>query len=492
MGSFAYAFVDFAVSSRQKYWQILPINPTDGINGNSPYSCSCAFAGNPLFISPEMLVIEGFLLASEIRAPLSLGEGAVDYPKVRAFKEKIFKRAFARFLKNPTRPIGESAASGKETLREDFDCFVKAQKGWLDDFALFSAIKSAYGGRCWNEWPQPLKKRQPEVLKEFFSKNAADIEQVKFIQYLFFRQWHKLKAYANSKGLAIIGDIPIYVNYDSVEAWRHPSFFKIDTEGNLKFISGCPPDYFSRTGQRWGNPVYDWANLKKAKYSWWIARIAHALQLFDYLRIDHFRGFAAFWQIPAYEKLAVFGRWTQGPGAGFFKALARKFDRLPIIAEDLGEITPDVVDLMKKFGFPGMRVLLFGFSGDVHTNPHVPANYPVHCVAYTGTHDNNTIQGWYEKEAKPHERANIGMVLQKKVIPGNLHWTMIEVLMRSRAETVIVPMADYLGLGEEGRMNTPATKVHNWQWRMQTNALTAVLSQKIVRLLKKTGRLNDE
>jgi len=478
MGSFAYAFVDFAASCHQKYWQILPINPTDGINGNSPYSCSCAFAGNPLFISPEMMVIEGFLLPSEIRAPLVLGEGIVDYPKVRAFKEKIFKRAFVRFQKRAD--------------RSDFDLFVKEQKSWLEDFALFSVIKAAYGGRCWNEWPASLKKRQPEALKEFARKNAADIEQVKFIQYLFYRQWRKLKRYANNKGLAIIGDIPIYVNFDSVEAWRYPSFFKIDGEGNLKFISGCPPDYFSRTGQRWGNPVYDWANLKKAKYSWWIARIAHALQMFDHLRIDHFRGFAAFWQIPAHEKLAVFGRWTQGPGAGFFKTLARKFDHLPIIAEDLGEITPDVVDLMKKFGFPGMRVLLFAFSGEVHTNPHVPTNYPAHCVAYTGTHDNNTIQGWFNREAKPHERANIAMVLQKKVVPVNLHWTMIEVLMRSRAETVIVPMADFLGLGEEGRMNTPATKVHNWQWRMPSNALTPQLSQKIVRLLKKTDRFNNE
>jgi 4-alpha-glucanotransferase len=474
MGSFAYAFVDFAASCRQKYWQILPVNPTDGINGNSPYSCSCAFAGNPLLVSPELMVIEGFLSASEVKPPASFGDGPVDYPKARAFKEKIFKVAFGRFQKN--------------TDREDFDGFVKSQKDWLDDFALYMVIKSAYGGRCWNEWPQSLKNRKREALKEFARKNAQDIERVKFIQYLFFRQWYKLKSYANSKDIAIIGDIPIYVNYDSVEVWRYPSFFKVDEEGRLKFISGCPPDYFSRTGQRWGNPVYDWANLKKAKYAWWIARIEHSLQMFDYLRIDHFRGFAAFWQIPAHEKLAVFGRWARGPGAHFFKALRRRFKVLPIIAEDLGEITPDVVELMKEFGFPGMRVLLFAFSGDYHTNPHVPANYPVNCVAYSGTHDNNTIQGWHYKEAKPHERVNIGMVLQKKIVLKDLHWTMIEVLMRSRADTVIIPMADFLGLGEEGRMNTPATKAHNWQWRLRANALTPLLSQKILRMIKKTGR----
>ena len=478
MGSFAYAFVDFAVSSGQKYWQILPINPTDGINGNSPYSCSSAFAGNPLLISPEMMVIEGFLQASDLKITLPSADGKVDYAFVGAFKEKIFNAAYRRIQKSMD--------------RKDFDAFLEAHSYWLEDFALFSVIKSLQGGRCWNEWPKALRTRQPRALEEFTRRHISELERAKFIQYLFFRQWHKLKDYANSKGLDIIGDIPIYVNYDSVEVWCHPSFFKIDGEGQLKFISGCPPDYFSRTGQRWGNPVYDWANLKKAKYGWWVDRIAHDLQMFDYLRIDHFRGFAGFWQIPAHEKLAVFGRWVKGPGADFFKVLAKRFKSLPIIAEDLGEITPDVVDLMKKFNFPGMRVLLFAFNGDINGNPHVPANYPVHCVAYTGTHDNNTIQGWYHKEAKPHEKANIAKVLQRKFTPQDLHWAMIEVLMKSRAETVIVPMADYLGLREEGRMNTPATKVNNWQWRLKANALTTRLAQKIARITRKTDRCNDE
>ena len=477
MGSFAYAFVDFAANSGQKFWQILPINPTDGINGNSPYSCSSAFAGNPLLISPEMLVIENFLQASDLNIQLPLAEGKVDYAKVAGFKEKVFNAAYRRFQ--------------KISNREDFDRFIKDEGYWLEDFALFTVIKSVYGGLCWNEWPKALRTRQSQALEEFARKHTSALERVKFVQYLFFRQWRKLKSYANSKDLAIIGDIPIYVNYDSVEVWRHPSFFKIDSEGHLQFISGCPPDYFSRTGQRWGNPVYSWEHLKKAKFSWWVERIAHDLQMFDYLRIDHFRGFAGFWQIPAHEKLAVFGRWVKGPGQAFFKVLARHFKPLPIIAEDLGEITPDVVDLMKKFGFPGMRVLLFAFNGDINANPHVPANYPVHCFAYSGTHDNNTIQGWYHQEAKAHEKANITRVLQTRFKPGNLHWTMIEVLMRSRAETVIIPMADFLGLREEGRMNTPATKVNNWQWRLKANALTSKLSQKIARIAKKTDRWNS-
>jgi len=474
MGGFAYAFVDFLVASGQKYWQILPINPTDGINGNSPYSCSSAFAGNSLLISPEMMVIEGFLKASEVNASTSLPEERVDYAGVGTFKERIFNAAYRRFQKN--------------TDREDFDRFVRDQQYWLEDFALFTVIKSVYGGRSWNEWPKALKTRQPQALEELARRNASALERTRFIQYLFFRQWRKLKAYANSKNVAIIGDIPIYVNYDSVEVWRYPSFFKVDREGELMFISGCPPDYFSRTGQRWGNPVYSWEHLKKAKYSWWIDRIAHNLQMFDYLRIDHFRGFAGFWQIPAHEKLAVFGRWVKGPGASFFKMLAKHFKHLPIIAEDLGEITPDVIALMKQFDFPGMRVLLFAFNGDINNNPHVPANYPAYCVAYTGTHDNNTIQGWYHQEAKPHEKANVAQVLRTKFKPRTLHWTMIEVLMKSRAETVIIPMPDFLGLRTEGRMNTPATKVNNWQWRLKANALTRQLSQKINRITKKTGR----
>jgi len=476
MGPFAYAFVDFLIASGQKYWQLLPINPTDGINGNSPYSCSSAFGGNPLLISPEMMAIEGFLRPYDVKILLPLSEDKVDYSKAKLFKDKIFKIAFRRFQ--------------KEGDRGDFDRFVSEQHYWLEDFALFMVIKEVFGGRSWNEWPRPLRTRQPQALKDFARRKFSDLEKVKFIQYLFFRQWHKLKAYANGKNVAIIGDIPIYVNYDSVEVWRHPSFFKLDSEGHLKFISGCPPDYFSRTGQRWGNPVYNWAQLKKVKYSWWVERIAHDLQMFDYLRIDHFRGFAGFWQIPAHEKLAVFGRWVKGPGARFFKVLSKRFKALPIIAEDLGEITPDVTELMKRFGFPGMRVLLFAFNGDMHGNPHVPANYPVHCVAYTGTHDNNTVQGWYHHEAKGHEKANLHQVLQIKFTPRILHWAMIEVLMRSRAQTVIVPMPDFLGLKEKGRMNIPATKVNNWQWRLKAKALTTPLAHKIARITKKTDRFH--
>lgn len=473
MGSFAYAFVDFAESAGQRYWQILPMNPTDGINGNSPYSCSSAFAGNPLLISPEMMVIEGFLRACDVREPAPTVDGKIDYARLGVYKDRIFEVAYRRFQKTVD--------------RQDFERFAAQERYWLDDFALFAVLKSTYGGRGWCEWPAPLKTRRPRALHKFAVTHASQVERIKFIQYLFFRQWRKLKAYANSKNISIIGDIPIYVNYDSVEVWCHPSFFKLDGQGRLLYVSGCPPDYFSRTGQRWGNPVYNWSRLKRVKYSWWVDRIAHNLNMFDCLRIDHFRGFAGFWQIPASEKLAVFGKWVKGPGEDFFRVLRSRFKTLPIFAEDLGEITQDVIDLMKKFGFPGMRVLLFAFNGDP-ANPHIPANYPGHCVAYTGTHDNNTIQGWYQHEAKPHEKANMGRVLQTKFNSRNLHWVMIETLMRSRAQTVIIPMPDYLGLGQEGRMNTPATKSNNWQWRLKARACTPQLGRKISRLARKTGR----
>ncbi len=465
LGPFAYAFVDFLRKSKQSYWQILPINPTDGINGHSPYSCFSAFAGNPLFISPDLMVIDGFLNALDIPARIKAQDEAVDYALAAALKEALFDKAFARFA--------------KQEPDADYRVFLADNKDWLHDFALFMVIKATLKGACWQDWPKALKQRKPTALKQFYAKNRYAVERIKFIQFLFFRQWAKLKKYANAQGVSIIGDIPIYVNYDSVEVWCYPQFFKLDAQGGLKFVSGCPPDYFSKTGQRWGNPVYDWAALKKSNYSWWVRRVAHDLSLFDYLRVDHFRGFLSFWQIPAHEKLAVFGRWVKGPGVSLFNVISRRIKSLPIVAEDLGEITPDVPALMERFNIPGMRVLLFAFGGDLKTNPHAPANYPKRSLVYTGTHDNNTIQGWYAKEANAHEKAHVRVLLKSAVKLRQLHWQMINVLMRSRANTVIIPMADILGLREDGRMNTPATKVNNWKWRLPMKALTAALARQL-------------
>ncbi|MBI3314357.1 MAG: 4-alpha-glucanotransferase [Candidatus Omnitrophica bacterium] len=474
LGPRAYAFVDALRAAGQTFWQILPVNPTDGINGHSPYSSLSAFAGNPLFISPQLMVIDGFLTASDLKKAPVFDAARVDHAKAAAFKERLFVGAYARWAKLKD--------------KSGYDVFCRANAHWLEDYAVFSVAKSVFNGRPWNEWPGGLKRRKPGALKAFLRTHTRAVGQVRFVQFLFFSQWQRLKQYAKANGVGIIGDIPIYVNYDSADVWRHPGLFKLNHDLVPRFVSGCPPDYFSRTGQRWGNPVYDWANLKKEKYGWWVRRIRHNLALFDHLRIDHFRGFSGFWQIPAHEKLAVFGRWVKGPGADFFIALARQFKPLPIIAEDLGEITPDVPVLMRRFGFPGMRVLLFAFGGDPKTNPHAPARYTRHCVVYTGTHDNNTVQGWFRKEAGPRERANIAVVLKGRPRPSALHWAMIEALMRSKADTVIIPMADVLGLGEEGRMNTPATKAGNWQWRLLPFALRQRLNPKLRHLTVLTKR----
>ncbi len=476
LGPSSYAFIDFCKAAGQRHWQILPVNPTDGINGHSPYSSPSAFAGNPLLISLDLLVDDGLLTQGELAKIPSLTGSTVDYAKVVILKEKWLDRAFTRFT--------------ARALPDDYAHF-ESNNEWLHDYALFVAIKNAYHGASWDQWPLPLRTRAPQALKKFATAHATIINKTKFIQYVFYKQWVQLKAYANAQGIGIIGDIPIYVNYDSSDVWSYPQFFQIDSKGHLKFVSGCPPDYFSKTGQRWGNPTYHWANLKKDKYRWWIARIKHNLAMFDSLRIDHFRGFVGFWQISAHEKLAVFGRWVKAPGFHFFKALKNAFGNLPIIAEDLGEITEDVTQLMRDFHFPGMRVLLFAFGGDPKKNPYVPANYPVNCVAYTGTHDNNTVQGWLRHESKDYERANIPTVLGVKVRPDQLHWTMIEVLEHSKANVVIVSMADVLGLGQEARMNTPATTLNNWAWRLTNRQLQATLSSKLKKLIVKVGRYEN-
>lgn len=474
MGPSAFAMVDFLKKAGQHFWQVLPVNPTDGINGHSPYSCFSALAGNPLLISPAQMIKDGFLTAKDVAQLPRFRPDQVDYDQVVIFKEKLFAAAYQRWLRSAE--------------HEPYRRFCDEERPWLEDYAVFITAKHVYKGQGWNQWPAGLKNRSKPALGQFIKRYADDIQKIQFIQYLFFKQWQALAAYAHANGIKLIGDIPIYVNYDSVDVWCYPDLFKLNDKGGLKFVSGCPPDYFSKTGQRWGNPVYDWNKLKKTKYLWWEKRIEHNLKLFDCLRIDHFRGFASFWQIPAHERLAIFGRWVNGPGEDFFKTLSKKFKHLPVIAEDLGEITPDVVRLMKNCRFPGMRVLLFAFGGDLKTNPHLPHNYPVDCIAYTGTHDNNTVRGWYQQEAKAHEKANLARVLGIKPKANVLHWQMIEALMKSKAGTVIIPLADVMGLGAEARMNTPATKVHNWKWRFGQRQLVPVLAGKLRHLTKKYKR----
>lgn len=475
LGPAAYQFVDFLVKAKQRYWQILPINPTDGINGHSPYSSCSAYAGNLLLISPDLLKRDGWIGEDSFRQLPKFKASIVDYPAVAGWKEKLIRSAFRRFRK-------------QSKSVDAFRLFCDEQKHWLNDFASFSVAKVQFEDRPWNEWPKGIRLRDPRALEVFNLKFAEQILKIKFEQFLFFKQWEELKAFCASNDIKMIGDMPIYVNYDSVDVWTNPKLFKLDKNLKPKFVSGVPPDYFSKTGQRWGNPVYDWRQLKKTGYAWWISRINHNLMLFDVLRIDHFRGFAGFWQIPAHQKVAMFGRWIKAPGTDFFRTLLKKLGEIPIIAEDLGYITPDVIRLVKRFKLPGMRVLLFAFDDYSKGNPHHPENYPKQSVAYTGTHDNNTVQGWYQKDASWHAKENVARHLNGHPAAKDVHWEFIKVVLNSASNTAIIPMQDVLGLGDEARVNRPSTLYHNWEWRMKPGALRVKIVKKLAQLTRAAKR----
>jgi 4-alpha-glucanotransferase len=475
LGPCAYQFADFLAKARQRYWQILPVNPTDGINSHSPYSCYSAFAGNTLLISPDLLLKEGWISRKDLRSQPKFVNGSINYPVTIQWKIKILRSAFDHFKRHRLEQAG-------------FNLFCTQHQYWLEDFALFVVLKSHFEGRLWGDWPKAFKMRDPAALRSFARKNRDQILRVKFEQYLFFKQWFALKRYCQERAVGIIGDIPIYVNYDSADVWTHPKLFKLDRSMKPKFVSGVPPDYFSKTGQRWGNPVYDWKRLRKSGYSWWIERIEHNIELFDYVRIDHFRGFASFWQIPACERIAVFGQWVKAPGNHFFSSLLKNFDNLPIIAEDLGYITPDVIKLIKRFKFPGMRVLLFAFDDYARSNPHRPENYSKNCVAYTGTHDNNTVRGWFDKDASWHAKENVSHHFHGPVMVKDVPWLFIKEVMKSEANTAMIPMQDILCLGDEARINRPSTMSNNWQWRMRPNRLKDSLAKKLAALAKASHR----
>lgn len=474
MGPAAHAFADFLVETKQQYWQILPLSPTDLLHGNSPYHSSSAFAFNPLLISPELLVQDG-LLEKEILASLpTFPEDHVDYGKVVPWKGDLLEQAYSKFQ--------------RQEQRQEYENFCRENAHWLEDYTLFLAIKSHCEGKVWNEWPEDLRSRKPEAMEWARDEFRAFIHKAGWLQYIFSRQWALLKHYCNEKGIRIFGDIPIYVVHDSADVWAHPGLFKLDEEMKPLVVAGVPPDYFSETGQYWGNPVYRWEVLRERGYDWWVDRIAHNLKLFDHVRIDHFRGFQAFWEIPASETNAVNGKWVEGPREDFFDHLAKTFPDMHMIAEDLGFITPDVWELMDRFDFPGMKVLLFAFGNDVATNPYAPHNHVKDCVVYTGTHDNNTVRGWFEKELTPEDRARISSYMGRKLDIADIHWELIRLAMMSVAHTAIIPMQDILGLGEEGRMNLPATELGNWEWRLESSQLSPEVSVRLREMTEIYGR----
>jgi 4-alpha-glucanotransferase len=475
MGPSAYRFADFLAGAKQGFWQVLPVNPTCTVYGNSPYSSFSAFAGNQHLISPELMVDDGILSAADIRCCPAFPDGKVNYRRAIIYKERLLSEAFAR-------------TRGQILFDRDFQRFCEENSYWLDDYSLFIPLKQHMNGMAWNMWPVELRDRLEASVDEWREKLRDSVLREKFLQYVFYRQWTSLKLYCEDKNIQIIGDIPIYVNLDSSDVWAHPDMFRLDHEKRPLTVTGVPPDYFSSTGQLWGHPVYDWDNLRAEGYLWWIRRIEQNLKLFHFFRLDHFRGFIAYWEVSAGEETAVNGRWTSAPARDFFNTLFRHFTYLPLIAEDLGVITPDVREVINLFGFPGMRVLLFAFGENLPVHPYAPHNHVKHCVVYTGTHDNNTVRGWFRRETTPEMRERLSQYIGRKVSARNIHWEVIRLAMGSVADMVIIPMQDILGLGERQRMNLPGTSTGNWEWRLRQEQMTPSLSERLMNITGLYGR----
>ncbi|MFH1808218.1 MAG: 4-alpha-glucanotransferase [Pseudomonadota bacterium] len=471
LGDAAYRFVDFLSSCEQRLWQVLPLGPTG--YGDSPYQSTSAFAGNPLLVSLEWLCIDGLLTSEDLATAPVFPEHLVDFEAVRRFRWDMLRRAYTRW----------PALVRSEQL-EAFAAFRAREAAWLDDFALYIALKQVHDGAPWSAWPGELVRREPAALERWSTTLADEMALQRWVQFLFDHQWQALKSYANERGVRILGDIPIFVAHDSAEVWAHPELFFLDDDGQPIVVAGVPPDYFSATGQLWGNPLYRWEVMARDHYAWWVARLRKALQLTDLVRLDHFRGFEAYWEIPAEAESAVHGRWAPGPGKAFFDEVKRQLGELPLVAEDLGLITPEVKKLRRDIDVPGMVVLHFAFGGGAD-NEYLPHNLQRRCVAYTGTHDNDTTCGWFDaagEDLRHHVRCYLGC-------DGNdIAWDLIRAALRSVADTVITPVQDLLGLGSAARMNTPAREQGNWSWRFREGALEDSVGLRLRELTRLFGR----
>lgn len=462
LGPEAFRFVNFLAETGCSLWQVLPLGPTG--YGDSPYQCFSAFAGNPYLVSPALLLESGLLARSELADRPVFPDHKVDYGPVIQWKLSVLQKAYTHFRQ-----------SAPPSIKTAFKTFQEAEAFWLPDFALFMAIKQSQGGVSWGNWPISLRQRDPAALEAFRKDHKEQIQQHTFSQFLFYQQWAALKTFANQKGIQVIGDIPIFVAYDSSDAWSHPELFYLNEKGQPTVVAGVPPDYFSPTGQLWGNPLYRWNIHKKQEFSWWIERVKANLKLYDILRLDHFRGFAKYWEVPAGKPTAEVGRWTPGPGEAFFKAVEKSLGNLPIIAEDLGEITPDVIALRDQFNLPGMKIFQFAFASDSH-DPFLPHNFPANCVAYTGTHDNDTSLGWY-RSATLKEQDFIRRYLARS--GDDISWDMIRAVWASVAMFALAPMQDIFSMPTEARMNFPGKPAGNWQWRLMPNALNTGILERI-------------
>lgn len=465
----AYEFVDFLKAAGQSLWQILPLGPTG--YGDSPYQSFSTFAGNPYFIDLNDLVERGYLTKEECGAcDFGTDEAYVDYEKIYLSRFQILRKAYER------------SGIGKEPK---FRAFCLENDFWLSDYALYMAVKNSFDGRSFLEWDEDIKLRKSAALKEYSEKYAQEVEFYKFQQYLFSVQWQALKAYANQNGIDIVGDIPIYVALDSADTWAGPELFRLDEDRAPTAVAGCPPDAFSATGQLWGNPLYDWEYHKKTDYAWWMKRIGYCYRLYDVLRIDHFRGFDEYYTIPYGDATAEFGHWEKGPGYEIFAQMKKSLGKKAVIAEDLGYLTPSVMKLVKKTGFPGMKVLQFAFDSREESD-YLPHNYPNNCVVYTGTHDNDTTAGWY-RSFNRKDRAFAKRYLNIKTTK-DVHMEFVRAALASVADTAIIPMQDYLGLGSEARINIPSTLGTNWRWRLLKEQCTQETAVSIRKLSKLYGR----
>jgi 4-alpha-glucanotransferase len=472
LGPTAAAYVEWLAGAGASWWQVLPLHPPGP--GNSPYSAISTFAGDELLISPDLLVEDGVLSDEEVSEVAEFPAEWVEFDEVRPYKIGLLRRAYLRFRDSSPPKLVRQLAAFREQHRD-----------WLSDYALYRAIRDGYDGKPWYEWPEPLAMRESQALINWMQEHRQEVDFVEFCQFFFFRQWAALRDWAREMGVGIFGDVPIFVARDSAEVWAHPELFQLDEAGNPTVVAGVPPDYFSETGQLWGNPLYDWEHIAADGFSWWISRLRHTLELVDLVRLDHFRGFASYWEVPADAETAVTGQWKPGPGRSLFDALRAALGELPLVAEDLGEITPDVVDLREALGIPGMAILHFAFSPEPRST-FIPYALERNMVVYTGTHDNNTTLGWYLEDASDEEKD-----LVRRYIAGSgreIHWDLIRLALASAADTAVVPHQDLAGLGSDCRMNTPSVGEGNWRFRITPRMLGEGIQARFWEMVETYGR----
>jgi 4-alpha-glucanotransferase len=477
LGPEAEKFAEFLNQSGQRYWQILPLNPSGEEQAFSPYSATSGMAGNTLLISPELMAKDGLLNEQDLKKFYVANHGKVNYKEAGLVREVLFEKGYRVFLSNAK-------------MHPPFREFCRREAWWLDDFALYVLLKDQHDNKPWYEWPAMYKQRQAKALGDINRFLQERINKVKWLQFVFDMQWKELKKFCNNLNILMFGDLPFYVSYDSADVWSNPDIFRLDNSRNMKGIAGVPPDYFNSKGQLWGMPVFRWDVLKKKEYGWWVDRVRKNLEMFDLLRLDHFRAFVSYWEVPAGEETAVNGKWRRGPGADIFKTFQEKLGKLPFVAEDLGDVDATVFALRDEFGLPGMKVLQFAFGDNMTTSDYIPHNYSPNFVVYTGTHDNNTTVGWWLKDTRQDVRANLKQYVEDPAISQNtIHQVLGRMAYASVAKTVILPLQDVMGLDETARMNTPASLKTNWLWRLKAGQLLPSFKNQLLKWARLYNRV---